>query len=159
MARRAKEFEERNVKLLGLSVDSVYSHLAWFDSIKETFGVDVTFPVIADIDLKVARLYGMVGADSGTGPVRSVFFVDPELTIRATLTYPAPIGRNIDELLRVFDAFQENVQSNGCAIPADWTPGKPTLSPAPMTLEALNKRWQENGQAGYKAWYYKVNEP
>ena len=156
MARRSKEFEERGVKMLGLSVDSVYSHLAWFDSIKQTFGIDVTFPVIADIDLKVARLYGMVSAESGTAPVRSVFFIDRESTIRATITYPAPIGRNIAELLRVFDAFQENV--SGCALPANWTPGQPTLSPAPMTVESLQKRWESQGENGYKAWYYKVNE-
>ncbi len=156
MARRSKDFEERGVKLLGLSVDSVYSHLAWLDSIKHTFGVDVTFPVIADLDLKVARLYGMVSAESDTTPVRSVFFIDPKSTIRATLTYPAPIGRNIDELLRVFDAFQENV--HGSALPANWTPGQPTLSPAPSTVESLEKRWESQGESGYKAWYYKVNE-
>lgn len=157
MARRSDEFAQRGVKLLGLSVDSVYSHLAWIDSIKANFGVDVPFPVIADIDLKVASLYGMIGA-SGTAPVRSVFFIDPQSTIRATLTYPAPIGRNVDELLRVFDAFLENVSSGGCAIPANWTPGQPTLSPAPATLESLQKRWQKADDSGYKAWYYQVNE-
>jgi peroxiredoxin (alkyl hydroperoxide reductase subunit C) len=96
--------------------------------------VDIPFPVIADVDLKVARLYGMVGSGSSTATVRSVFFIDPNLTIRATLSYPAAIGRNIDELLRVFDAFQENTASGGCAIPANWTPGQPTLSPAPCQL-------------------------
>ncbi len=96
--------------------------------------MDIPFPVIADVVLKVARLYGMVGSGSSTATVRSVFFIDPNLTIRATLSYPAAIGRNIDELLRVFDAFQENTASGGCAIPANWTPGQPTLSPAPCQL-------------------------
>ncbi len=158
MARRFSEFAERDVKLLGLSVDSVYSHLAWIDSIKANFGVDVPFPVIADVDLKVARLYGMISADSETATVRSVFFIDPQSTIRATLTYPAPIGRNVDELLRVFDAFRENTSSGGCAIPANWQPGQPTLSPAPATVESLQKRWQSADESGYKAWYYKVNQ-
>ncbi len=82
--------------MLGLSVDSVYSHLAWIDSIKNTFQADIPFPVIADLDLKVARLYGMAGSGAGTSAVRSVFFIDPNSTIRATLSYPAAIGRNID---------------------------------------------------------------
>ncbi len=158
MARRYDEFAQRDVKLLGLSVDSVYSHLAWIDSIKANFGVDVPFPVIADIDLKVSRQYGMISAESGTATVRSVFFIDPDLTVRATLTYPAAIGRNIDELLRVFDAFQENTTSGGCAIPANWRRGEPTLSPAPTTVESLQERWQIADESGYRAWYYKVNE-
>lgn len=158
MARRYGEFAQRDVKLLGLSVDSVYSHLAWFDSIKANFGLEIPFPVIADTDLNVARRYGMIGSESTTPPVRSVFFIDPESTIRATLTYPAPIGRNIDELLRVFDAFQENSASGGCAIPANWRQGDRTLSPAPATVDALKKRWQMAEDSGYKAWYYKINE-
>ena len=139
-------------------MDSVYSHLAWIDSIKNTFKVDIPFPVIADLDLKVARLYGMAGSGSSTSTVRSVFFIDPNSTIRATLSYPAAIGRNIDELLRVFDAFQENTTSGGCAIPANWTPGQPTLSPAPLSLDQLRRRWQDSEQPNYTSWYYNVNE-
>ncbi len=157
MARRYGEFTDRGVQLLGLSVDSVYSHLAWIDSIKDTFHVDVPFPVIADGDSRVARLYGMTTADGGTTTVRSVFFIGPEQTIRASITYPAAIGRNVAELLRVMDALQENVSSQGCAIPANWRPGEPTLSPAPTTTAS----WQERrtaADAGVKAWYYKVNE-
>lgn len=157
MAKRSNEFEQRGVRLLGLSVDSVYSHLAWIDSIKAHFGIDVPFPIIADSDLKVARQYGMIGAESGSATVRSVFFIDPDLMIRATLTYPAAIGRNIDELLRVFDALQENTTSGGCAIPANWTRGQPTLSPAPLTIDSLNKRQQSINDPTYKAWYYKIN--
>ena len=145
------------MKLLGLSVDSVYSHLAWIDDIKKNFGVEVPFPVIADTDMKVAQLYGMVD-DGGTATVRTVFFIDPEQHIRATLTYPAPIGRNIDELIRVFDAFQENSSSGGCAIPANWRRGDPTVSPAPMTVDGLKNRWHTDSDRSLKAWYYKINQ-
>lgn len=158
MARRFEEFHQRDVQLLGLSVDSVYSHLAWIDSIKNTFDLEIPFPVIADLDLRVSRLYGMVSHTSNTATVRSVFFIDPSLTIRAMLAYPAAIGRNIDELLRVFDALQENTVSGGCAIPANWRPGEPTLSPAPDSRDGLRRRWEDSHQPGYKNWYYKVNE-
>lgn len=111
--------------MLGLSVDSVYSHLAWIDSIKNSFNVDIPFPVIADLDLKVARLYGMVGSGSSTATVRSVFFIDPNLTIRATLSYPAAVGRNIDELLRVFDAFRRTPPAGGVLFPPIGHRGSP----------------------------------
>lgn len=158
MARRFEEFQKRDVALLGLSVDSVYSHLAWIDSIKKTFDIEIPFPVIADLDLRIARSYGMVSHNPSTATVRSVFFIDPDLTVRATLAYPAAIGRNIDELLRVFDAFQENTVSGGCAIPANWRPGQPTLSPAPDSSDGLRRRWQDANRPGYKNWYYNVNE-
>ncbi len=157
MARRYEEFAQRDVKLLGLSVDSIYSHLAWIDDIKTHFDVTIPFPVIADTDKQVATLYGMTTAESGTATVRTVFFIDPELTIRATLTYPAAIGRNIDELLRVIDAFQENTSSGGCAIPANWRLGDPTVTPAPATVEELRQRQETSNTPGVKAWYYKVN--
>lgn len=138
-------------------MDSIYSHRAWFDSIYADFGVKIPFPVIADQDLKVAELFGMIAKDSNTDPVRSVFFIDPESTIRATLTYPATIGRNIDELLRVIDAFVEDTVSGGYAIPPNWRRGEATLSQAPNTVEPLNKRRQGANETGYRAWYYKVN--
>lgn len=156
MARRADDFGQRGVQLLGLSVDSVYSHLAWVDSIKRNFGVVIPFPVIADSDRRVADLYGMTAPGRDSATVRTVFFIDPEQTIRALLAYPAAIGRNIDELLRVFDALQAHVTSGGCAIPADWRPGQPTISPAPATMEGLQKRWQSPDLA---VWYYQVNPP
>ncbi|MHB1612194.1 MAG: peroxiredoxin, partial [Sulfobacillus sp.] len=96
-------------------------------------------------------------AKSDSATARSVFFIDPDLVIRATLTYPVAIGRNIDELLRVFDALQENTTSGGCAIPANWTRGQPTLSPAPVTIDSLSKRQQSINDPNYKAWYYKIN--
>lgn len=146
------------MKLVGLSVDSVYSHLAWIDDIRARFGVAIPFPIIADNGQQVSRLYGMTGPKADTATVRSVFFIDPAGIIRATLTYPAAIGRNIEELLRVVDAFQENTTSGGCAIPANWRPGEPTVTPAPTTAAELHQRWHGTRKPGYRAWYYQVNE-
>ncbi|MEM3641347.1 MAG: peroxiredoxin, partial [Candidatus Bathyarchaeia archaeon] len=96
------ELVKRNVQLIGLSIDSVYSHIAWILRIKEKLGVDVQFPVIADLDMKVANLFGMIhpGA-STTAAVRCVFFIDPEMRLRAMVYYPLNVGRNMDEILRV----------------------------------------------------------
>lgn len=139
-------------------MDSVYSHLAWVDNIKQTFDVTIPFPIIADVRQTVAKQYGMVQGGGDTATVRTVFFIDPEGTIRALLAYPAAIGRSVDELLRVFDAFLENTVSGGCAIPADWTRGKPTVSPAPNTMDGLRLRWKSTTQPGNLAWYYQINE-
>src|SRR5207302_10077244 len=104
-ARHYPEFEKRNVQLLGNSVDSVYSHIAWVRNIEEHFKLKVPFPVIADLDQKIAVTYGMVHeAVSDTAAVRAVFFIDPKQNIRAILYYPMSCGRNIDELLRVAEA-------------------------------------------------------
>src|SRR3954468_10065141 len=106
-ARNHAEFEKRNVQLIGNSVDSVYSHIAWVRNIEENFGVQVKFPVIADLDQKVAKAFGMVHeAVSDTATVRAVFFIDPKGVIRALLYYPLSLGRNVDEILRVFEALQ-----------------------------------------------------
>ena len=101
-ARHHPEFEKRNIQLLGNSVDSVYSHIAWVRNIEEHFKLRVPFPVIADLDQKIAVTYGMVHeAVSDTAAVRAVFFIDPKQNIRAILYYPMSCGRNIAELLRV----------------------------------------------------------
>src|SRR5215467_9588643 len=118
-AKRYEDFERRNVQLVGNSVDSIYSHIAWVRNIEETFGVQVRFPVIADLDQKVARAFGMVHeAVSDTATVRAVFFIDPKGIIRALLYYPLSLGRNIDEILRVFEALQ-TAEANACATPAN----------------------------------------
>src|SRR3954451_5204162 len=106
-ARNHDQFEKHNVQLIGNSVDSVYSHIAWVRNIEENFGVQVKFPVIADLDQKVAKSFGMVHeAVSDTATVRAVFFIDPKGVIRALLYYPLSLGRNVDEILRVFEALQ-----------------------------------------------------
>ena len=129
------EFAELNTKLLGLSVDGLYSHIAWLRTIKEkiTFrdmhDVEVTFPLIDDISMQVARQYGMImpGEDS-TKAVRAVFVVDPKCVVRAIIYYPLSLGRNFDELLRVIKALQ-TADHFEVATPADWRPGDPVIVP------------------------------
>jgi peroxiredoxin 2/4 len=144
-ARRENEFKQRNAKLLGLSIDSVYSHLAWVRSIEQLFDVKIGFPVVADLDAKVAQLYGMIhpGA-SETVTVRTVYFIDPTQTIRALIYYPLNVGRNMDEILRTLDALQ-TATKYGVACPANWKPGDKVIVPAPVTYEAMQKRLSEEG--------------
>lgn len=139
-SRAYPEFEKRNVQLIGVSIDSVYSHIAWVRNIEQNFGVKVRFPVVADLDQKVARAFGMVHeAVSDTAAVRAVFFIDPKGIIRALLYYPLSLGRNVDELLRVFDALQ-TADANGVATPANWRPGEAVIVPAPLTQADAEKR-------------------
>jgi peroxiredoxin (alkyl hydroperoxide reductase subunit C) len=139
-ARRSPEFEKRGVALLGNSVDSVYSHIAWMRNIEEKLGVKVPFPVVADLDQKVSRLYGMIHEPSAaTAPVRCVFFIDPKRTLRAMIYYPLNVGRNFDEILRVVDALQ-TADANGVACPANWRPGDDVIVSAPTTLDAAAER-------------------
>jgi peroxiredoxin (alkyl hydroperoxide reductase subunit C) len=144
-ARRENDFKQRNTKLLGLSIDSVYSHLAWVRSIEQLFDVKVGFPVVADLDAKVAQLYGMIhpGA-SETVTVRTVYFIDPTQTVRALIYYPLNVGRNMDEILRTLDALQ-TATKYGVALPANWKPGDKVIVPAPVTYEAMQKRLSEEG--------------
>ncbi|HET9088061.1 MAG TPA: peroxiredoxin [Acidobacteriaceae bacterium] len=153
-ARRNQEFEKRNVQLIGLSIDSLFSHIAWARDIEQRSGVSITFPVIADLDQKVARLYGMVHeAVSDTATVRAVFLIDPKRKIRAILYYPMQLGRNVDELLRMFDGLQ-TADLNSVSTPADWKPGDPVIVPAPATLEAARKRANGEDQGLHvEAWY------
>jgi peroxiredoxin (alkyl hydroperoxide reductase subunit C) len=152
-ARRAEEFKKRNVQLVGLSIDSLYSHIAWARDIEQRTGVQITFPIIADLDQKVAGLYGMVhAAVSDTATVRAVFAIDPKRKIRAILYYPMQLGRNVDELLRIFDALQTS-DKNGVSTPADWQPGEPVIVPAPATLEAARERAAGAPGLDVEAWY------
>ena len=132
-ARRYPEFQKRNVALLGNSIDSVYSHIAWTRNIQEKLGVEIPFPVIADLDQKVSRLYGMIHEPSSvTATVRCVFFIDPKRTLRAMIYYPLNVGRNFDEIMRVVDALQ-TVDANAVACPANWKPGDDVIVPPPVT--------------------------
>ena len=117
------EFEKRNVKVIGLSVDPIESHKEWVKDINETQGTTVNFPIIADGERKVAETYDMIHPNSDDKmPVRSVFIVDPNKTLRLTLTYPASTGRNFDEILRTIDSLQLTDRSK-VATPADWKQG------------------------------------
>jgi peroxiredoxin (alkyl hydroperoxide reductase subunit C) len=121
-AKRHDDFAKRNVQLIGNSVDSVYSHIAWVRSSEHNGGVKVQFPVIADLNQKVALAYGMVHeAVSDTATVCAVFVIDPKNMIRAILYYPMSLGRNIDEIIRMVDALQ-TADANACSTPANWKP-------------------------------------
>ena len=134
-ASMQEEFAELNTKLVGLSVDGLYSHIAWLRTIKEKIefngmkDVEVTFPLIEDITMNVASLYGMImpGEDS-TKAVRAVFVIDPKGVIRTIIYYPLSLGRNFDELKRVIIALQA-ADALSVATPADWRPGKPVIVP------------------------------
>src|SRR5665213_1980152 len=158
-ARHAPEFERRNVQLMGLSIDGVNSHIAWAQDMEQRSGVEINFPVIADLDQHVARLYGMVHeAVSDTATVRAVFAIDPKRKIRAILYYPMQLGRSVDELLRIFDGLQM-ADANGVSTPCDWLPGQPVIVPAPATLEAARKRGKaEEKDLKVEAWYLTTKE-
>ncbi|HMF58389.1 MAG TPA: peroxiredoxin [Pyrinomonadaceae bacterium] len=139
-AKRSDEFKKRNVQLIGLSVDSVPAHIAWIRNINQNFGVSVDFPVIADLDTKVAQRYGLIhpGA-SETATVRAVFVIDDKGVIRALIYYPMSLGRNIDEIVRVVDAVQ-TADANACSTPANWKPGEAVVVPPPQTLADAEAR-------------------
>jgi len=144
------ELAKRNVQLIGLSIDSVYSHIAWVRTIKEKFGVTIPFPIIADLDMKVANLFGMIHPkQSTTAAVRCVFVIDPEMKLRAMIYYPLNVGRNMDEILRLIDALQ-TADKYKVALPANWRPGDPVIVPPPITQEDAEKRMQEAAQQGYE---------
>ncbi len=123
VAKLKPEFEKRNVKPIGLSVDPVDAHRSWSKDIEETQGLAPNFPLIADADRKVSQLYDMIHPEAdATMTVRSVFIIDPNKKIRLTLTYPAATGRNFDELLRVIDSLQLT-EYQKVATPANWEQG------------------------------------
>ncbi len=145
------ELVKRNVQLIGLSVDSVFSHIAWVRNIEEKLGVKIPFPIIADLDMKVANLFGMIHPkQSTTAAVRCVYVIDPEMKLRAMMCYPMEAGRNMDEILRLIDALQ-TADKYKVVIPANWRPGDPVIVPPPRTQESAEKRLQE----GYECidWY------
>ncbi len=151
------EFSKRNVMLIGNSIDSVYSHIAWTRNIEQNFGVKIPFPVIADLDQKVAQLYGMVHkASAATATVRCVFFIDPKRTLRAMIYYPLNVGRNFDEILRVVDALQA-ADKYGVACPANWTPGKEVIVPPPVTSQSADER-AKSKEFQVKDWYFSTKK-
>ena len=146
-----EELKKRNVELLGLSVDSVSSHIAWMRNCEEKMGVKIPFPIIADLNKEVAKKYGMIHPEqSKTETVRCVYIIDPESKIRAILYYPLTTGRKMNEIIRLVDALQTSDKHN-VATPANWKPGDPVVVPAPKTSEAAEERLKE----GYdcKDWY------
>jgi len=134
-AQLADEFAKRNVKPLGLSTDTVQSHLDWIKDVNDTQNTTLEFPIVADFDRKVARAYDMIHpGEDVTDAVRTVFIIDPDQKLRLTMTYPMNVGRNFDEILRVIDALQL-ADAKKIATPADWEPGDEVIIPPSISNE------------------------
>ena len=151
-AKLMPEFEALNCKLVGLSIDSTYSHIAWLRTIKEKItykgmsNIEVTFPVIADLKMEVSKAYGMLQpAAADTKAVRAVFFIDPKGKIRALVYYPLSNGRNFHEVLRLLIAMQTS-DAQQCATPADWEPGDPVIIPPPGSCGTAKDRVDNAGK-------------
>lgn len=151
-AKHHEDFQKLNCELLGLSIDSTFSHIAWVRNIKEKFGLEIPFPVIADLTMEVAHKYGMIqpGA-SNTATVRCTFIIDDKGVLRAMVYYPMTNGRSIPEFLRLLKALQTS-DANGVATPEGWNPGEKVIVPPPGTAADAEKRVNE----GYECtdWYF-----
>lgn len=150
LSKRYEEFKEMNTDLLGLSIDSLHSHLAWAKNIEQIDWkgegkVIVPFPIVADISMNVAKMYGMLQAVASTQTVRAVFIIDPDSIVRAILYYPMSTGRNIDEIKRVVLSLQKHDAEN-VNTPADWQPGDDVLMGSPLTLEDAAERIRDKGE-------------
>ena len=139
-AERKGEFDALNTELIGLSIDSIHSHLAWVNNVRKNSGVYFDFPIIADIDMKVSKLYGMLQPnESETAAVRAVFFIDPTKKIRLVMYYPLNVGRNMDEILRVLEGLQIS-DEHKVALPLNWKKGDKVIVPPPKTLDEMQDR-------------------
>ena len=154
-AKIEPELKALNCELIGLSIDSTYSHIAWLRTIKEKINykgmenVEITYPVISDIKMDVARKYGMVQpASSDTHAVRAVFFIDPNAKIRALFYYPSSSGRNFEEIKRLLIAMQ-TCDAEQCATPADWQPGDDVIVPPPGSCGVAKERVEKAGDDYY----------
>ena len=144
-AQNKKWFADHGTRLIGLSIDSIHSHVAWVQNVREKTGVYMDFPIIADIDMKVSKLYGMLHENtSNTAAVRAVFFIDPKGLIRLIMYYPLNVGRSMDEIMRVLEAMQ-TADAEGCAMPLNWKKGDKVIVSPPKTLRDLDARLAEKG--------------
>jgi peroxiredoxin (alkyl hydroperoxide reductase subunit C) len=159
-ASMQEKFRKVNTELVGLSVDGLYSHIAWLRTIKEKIefngmkNVEVTFPLIEDIKMEVASKYGMIQpGESSTKAVRAVFFIDPKGIIRAIIYYPLSIGRNFDELYRALIAMQTTDAFN-VACPADWQPGDDVIVPTAGSCGVAQERMEDTENLDCKDWFF-----
>lgn len=144
-AKNKEFFAGLNTKLIGISIDSIHAHVAWVHAVKEKTGVLMDFPIIADLDTKVAQQYGLLHpGESTTAAVRAVFFIDPNHTIRAIIYYPLNVGRNLEEVKRVLKALQ-TADKEACALPVNWQPGDKVVIPPPKTLADIGKHDGKEG--------------
>jgi len=159
-AHMEKQFNEANCKLVGLSVDGLYSHIAWLRTIKEKIeykgmkNVEVMFPLIEDITMEVAKKYGMIQpGESSTKAVRAVFYVDPKGVIRAIIYYPLSLGRNFDELYRALVAMQ-TADAFSIATPADWRPGDDVIVPPAGSCGTAKDRMEGKEEMTCYDWFF-----
>jgi len=159
-AKMEPEFNALNCKLVGLSIDGLYSHIAWLRTIKEKIefngmkNIEVKFPLIEDITMEVANKYGMIQpGESSTKAVRAVFFIDPKGIIRAIIYYPLSLGRNFDELKRALIAMQ-TADKHSIATPADWQPGDDVIVPTAGSCGVANERVENKGDMTCYDWFF-----
>lgn len=160
-AKMEDEFAKLNTQLVGLSVDGLYSHIAWLRTIKDKIefrgmkNIEVKFPLIEDITMTVAAKYGMIQPnESSTKAVRAVFFIDPKGIIRAMIYYPLSLGRNFDELKRVIIGLQ-TADKHAVALPADWTPGEDVIVPPANSCGVAKDRMEGKDENVYcKDWFF-----
>lgn len=151
-ANHHQEFLATGADLLGLSIDSCYSHIAWMRNIKERFGIDIKFPIIEDLSMQVAKAYGMIHPGAAdTSAVRATFIIDPDGILRAMVYYPMTNGRSIPEFLRILKALQAS-DKHKIATPEGWQPGDNVIVPPPQDADAAEARMNE----GYECadWYF-----
>ncbi|THH36844.1 peroxiredoxin [Aliishimia ponticola] len=142
-AQLAEQFASRNVKPIGLSTDSVAEHKLWIEDVNDTQNTTLRFPIVADPDLVISKLYEMIHpSESQTAAVRSVFIIDPHKKLRLTMTYPMSVGRNFDEILRVIDALQ-TADAKSVALPADWRPGMRAIIPPSIGDEEARAKFPQ----------------
>jgi peroxiredoxin (alkyl hydroperoxide reductase subunit C) len=148
-------FQAMGCDLLGVSVDSLFAHIAWMRSIRSEFGVEIPFPVAEDISMAIAGAYGMIHpSDADTATVRATFLIDPAGIVRVLSYYPFSNGRNVEEMLRTLAALQET-DASGLSTPAGWTPGADGMLPPPLTIAEADRR----DRNGATAWYYRPVAP
>lgn len=161
-ASMMQEFKDLNTELIGLSVDGLFSHVSWLRKIKEIDykgmkGLDITFPLIDDLTMEVANLYGMIQpGESSTSAVRAVFVVDPKGMIRTILYYPMALGRNFDEIKRIIIGLQ-TADNFGVALPANWRPGDEAIVPPTATMDAAEKSMKDDKLKCYD-WFFCTKE-
>ena len=152
-ARAYEDFQAVNTDLLGLSIDSYYSHVAWVRNIKEKLGVEIPFPIIEDLSMQVAKSYGMIHPGAAdTSAVRATFIIDPEGILRAMVYYPMSNGRSIPEFLRLVKAMQAS-DTHGIATPEGWQPGDKVIVPPPKDIAEAAAR-ESNPAYECTDWYF-----
>ena len=159
-AHLESKFEKANCKLIGLSIDGLYSHIAWLRTIKEKIAfngmknIEVKFPLIEDITMEIAKKYGMIQpGESKTQAVRAVFFIDPKGVVRALIYYPLSLGRNFDEIYRALIAMQTSDKFS-VATPADWTPGKDVIVSPASSCSVAEERMMTTDELHCEDWFF-----